>query len=59
MGGVEGGGETVTADRGDDGGDDEQEAEALLLDLLKSSGLVLRFSGSSENKKENIVSNVI
>lgn len=50
MGGVDGGGDTVTADCGDEGGDGEDDADASLLDLLKSSGFVLKFSGSSENK---------
>lgn len=37
----------MTADWGDDGGDGDEDAEASLLDLLKSSGFVLKFSGSS------------
>lgn len=56
MGGVEGGGEAVTADCGEDGGvGDGVESEASLLDLLKSSGLVLKFSGSSAIKNKNLL----
>lgn len=56
IGGVAGG-EAIVADLGDDGGDgDDDDTETKRLVRLKSSGFVLRFSGSSSAKNKNIFS---
>lgn len=53
IGGVAGG-EAIVADLGDDGGDgDDDDTETRRLVLLRSSGLVLRFSGSSSVKEKD------